>query len=347
MTETPAVTPPSPEIRHGYWRFVAVALLLFMFGSIAANMVATRASDGAAIQKAFSDGALETITPVDLAPWWLLGRAQLDCQQFMPLAADRFDVPASIARPKFVLSDRKVNACTLLASVAERKRLSPNMRELLREDGFFTAGSMVLPALAVIGVHATRWINSALLLAAAVGGLWFACTSHSNGGRRDRIAAALCMMIGSAFLLAVPGSLTAMPTMALLVGSLCGVLYMLEKNTAGPERIAKLAPLLAAALVSLDPTGGSVPVGLGCILFLSRMLAPTDQDRTVVLRNGGVYVLTVVLCWLAYAAAAGMAGEWRDVPETLATLFLDVREVSWIGDLGAGALGTYQWLSGE
>ena len=347
MKGTPAMTAPKPQINHGYWRFVVVALLLFLFGSIAANMVATRTSNGGAIQRAFADGGLETITPVDLAPWWLLGRAQLDCQQFMPLAANRFDVPASIARPKFVLTDRKANACTMLASVAERKRLSTNMKELLRKDGFFTAGSTVLPALALIGINPTRWINVAALVAAAIGGLWFVCTGFGQGGRRDRVGATLCMMIASAFLLAVPGSLTAMPTMALLIGSLGGVLDMLQKNTAGPERIAKLSPLLAGALVSLDPMGASAPVGLGVILFLSRMLAPADDNRTVVLRNGGLYVLTVILCWLAYAVAVGMAVGWSDMPAILAGLFLDVREVGYFADLGAAATGTYQWLSGE
>lgn len=85
MTDAPLELTSAQRRHPRHWRHILAALLAFALGSIAINFTATRASNGTAIQDGFASGALETITPVDLAPWWLVARAQLDCQQLMPL----------------------------------------------------------------------------------------------------------------------------------------------------------------------------------------------------------------------------------------------------------------------
>ncbi|MES2271339.1 MAG: hypothetical protein V4533_10675 [Pseudomonadota bacterium] len=347
MTDAPLELTSAQRRHPRHWRHILAALLAFALGSIAINFTATRASNGTAIQDGFASGALETITPVDLAPWWLVARAQLDCQQLMPLVSGNLTVGAAIARPQFALADRKVNACVLLASAVERKRLSGNMREVSRRDGFHTAGSLTLPAMAMLGVAATRWASALILLGATACGLWFICTAPAMGGRRDRIAATACMMGAAAFILAIPGSLTAIPTIALLVVSLVGILIALRKHGAAPDSLYVAAPFMAAALVSLDPAGGSVPVGLGCMMLLARMVAPTAADRPVVLRTAVLYMLTVLLCWFTYAALVGVTSGWNYAALVLRDQLMDTREAGRIGDFIAGATGTYKWLSGE
>lgn len=329
------------------WASLGIALLLFIFGSIAVNMAASRASNGVAIQRAFSNGALETVTPVALAPWWLTSRAQLDCQQFMPLVSSKDDITSAISRPKFVLADRKVNACTLLASVAERKRLSGNMRETSRQDGFHTAGSLTLPAIAVLGIPLTRWINILLMLAASGAGLWAMSVGQAQDIRHDRIAATLCMTVVAALILAVPGSLSAIPTMAILLIGMFRTLRSQEKRKVGPETVLKLTPVVAAALISLDPTGGSVAVGMGCVLLLMRVVSAPAERGIAVLNAAGFYLLTVVLCWLLYAACVGISEGWQDAAGLLQKQILDLSEAGRPTDLLAAATGTYRWLSGE
>lgn len=333
--------------RRTAWTYLLLALLGFVLGSILVNMAAGRLSNGAPIQRAFNVGALETVTPVSLAPWWLVGRAQLDCQQFMPLASTQTSIVAAIARPKFVLGDRKVKPCSLLASYAERKRLSGNMRETSRNDGFFTAGSLTLPAIAVLGVPLTRWINVLLLVGAGGLGLWMMCTGKAQDVHRDRIAATACMMIASALVLAVPGSLTAIPTMAILLLSIFGVLRLLKQGRDGRDIILKLAPLVAAAMLSLDPTGGSVPVGFGCILLLARLVSTPGDKGATVLDAAGFYMLTVILCWLAFALCIGIAKGSPDAGEVLFNQLTALSEVGSLTALQAGTVGTYQWLSND
>ncbi|MGK2911115.1 MAG: hypothetical protein ACSLE1_15135 [Sphingobium sp.] len=331
----------------GIWKSIVTALLVFASGSVAVNMLAVRASDGTAIQRGFNDGALETITPVSLAPWWLTARAQLDCQQFMPLVSNNDDVASAVSRTKIVLSDQKANACTLVASMAERKRAGTNMRETQRHDGFHSAGSLTLPAISMLGIKATRWINVILLLTVAAAGLWFVFRKAAASAASDRVAATICMTVASGFILAVPGSLTAMPSMTLILASLMASFFLLVRGVEGWPFLLKLSPWLAVALESLDPLGGSVPVGLGCVMFMARMFAPLEVSRTTRLRPAMLYVGTIILCWLVYALLVLATDDWPSAAEALVQQAVGVGGKSLIDDLGAAITGAYKWISGE
>lgn len=314
-----------------------IAAVFAVVIAIAINVAAPFAAPASSVLAAMDKGHIESRTPYDLAPWWLKTRAQADCSSVQGVFQSGSSAIDAALSPRF-LSDQLGNArpCEVLAGYLTQPN-SERIGKRSDSSGLNAAGSLSLLIVKLIGWRGTVVLHLAILLSVVAAAVFIPrrWRSVQFSGFVPAVSLAL-----SAIVLAVPGSITLLPVMVVLI-----VLAMLPIFRQRYQRVAIILPACcAAALCVLDPRAASAVAGL--TVLMAALVSKRGHEADDLVPPVLSYVFAATITQLFYLVLAVLFA--KPGTSTFVTAFIELfgdRSVQpWPFDIPAAIVKVYQWI---